>query len=70
MVKAAGNTYYGTKNQVRGLWVGGDMVILCVGSFHNKMAIPPPTHNPRTFQFNPGIYHALKNKKKCKSKIL
>ena len=28
MVKDAGNTYYCTKNHVRGLCVGGDMVIL------------------------------------------
>ena len=36
--------YYCTKNQVHGLCVAGDMVILFVGSFHGKMIISPPTH--------------------------
>ena len=34
-----------TKNQVRGLCVGGDMIILFFGSFHGKMTISRPTHN-------------------------
>ena len=45
--KNTDNIYYCTKNQVRGLGVGGDMVILFFGLFHDKMTISPPTHNPR-----------------------
>ena len=49
MVKNADNIYYSTKNQVRGLCVGGDMVILFYGLFYGEMTISPPTHNPRIF---------------------
>ena len=48
MLKYADNLYYCTKNQVCRLCVGGDMAILVFGSFHGKMTISPPTHNPRT----------------------
>ena len=39
MVNNTDNIYYCTKNQVHGLCVGGDMVILFFGSFHAKIAI-------------------------------
>ena len=48
MDKDADYIYYYTKNQVRGLCVGEDIVILFFASFHGKMTIPPPTHNPHT----------------------
>ena len=41
MIKDAARIYYCTKNQVRGLCVGGDIVILCKSS---QMAYTQPTH--------------------------
>ena len=52
----ADNIYYCTKNQMRGLFVGGDMDILFFGSFHGKMTISPPTHNPPHLIFDTVIY--------------
>ena len=51
MVKDTDNIYYCTKNQAREFCVDRDMVILFVGSFHGKMTISPPTHNPRIWFF-------------------
>ena len=49
MVKDAENIYCCTENQVRGLCVGGDMVILHLNERYNKMTTSPPTHNPLDF---------------------
>ena len=43
MITDFDNIYYCNKNQVGGLCVGGDMVILFVGLFHGKMNIFPRT---------------------------
>ena len=48
MIKDAENIYDSIKNQVRGLSVGGDRVILPWNKPTNKMTISPPTHNSRT----------------------
>ena len=48
MIKDADNIYYCTKYQVRGLCVGGDMLILFIRSIHDEMIISPHRHNPRT----------------------
>ena len=41
-VKDTDNTYYSTKNQVRGLCVGGDMAILFFGNFTEIRENRPP----------------------------
>ena len=39
IIKDADNIYYCTKNQVRGLCLGGNMVIIFFGSFLGEMTI-------------------------------